>query len=194
MGCMMSDELCLFHQPDDALAAHMNAFIVQLVMNAWTAVTPFVLLIKSENLSGDLAIFQLPCRGRPLEPGVEAAFRDAQHTAYDGDFPLSSVVLDKAKMVFYGCEKMASAFIEVGGQRGTDRCSDLSESTQTVSKARPFSNRPFPNLDVQLSLHPALQGGSSTGMGLMRHPPHPLGSIYLPLHPFPMYRALHAII
>jgi hypothetical protein len=51
------------------------------------------------------------------------------------------------------------------------------------------SNRPFPNQDVQLSLHPALQAGDFTGIGLLRHPPHPLGFVSPPLHPFPMYRA-----
>jgi hypothetical protein len=51
MGGGVSRELRLSHQPDRTLPAHMNIFIVQLLMNAWTTVTSFVLLINSENSS-----------------------------------------------------------------------------------------------------------------------------------------------
>ncbi len=44
--------------------------------------------------------------------------------------------------------------------------------------------------DWHLSAHPALPGGSSTGIGLARHPPHPLGCVHLPLRPFPLSQAL----
>jgi hypothetical protein len=42
----------------------------------------------------------------------------------------------------------------------------------------------------RISTHSALQGGGSTGIGLARHPPHPLGCVHLPLRPFPLSQAL----
>lgn len=41
-----------------------------------------------------------------------------------------------------------------------------------------------------LSQHTALQGCGSTGLGLTRPPPHPLGCVRLPLHSFPLSWAL----
>lgn len=65
---------------------------------------------------------------------------------------------------------------EVGSQRGTELTA--------------LFQPPLPEPDVRLSTHPALRGGNSTGIGLMRPPPHPLGCVRLPLFPFPMYRTL----
>lgn len=91
----------------------MNAFIAHLLMKAWTAIPPLVLLIHGDNPFGNLAILLLPCRGRTLSPCGEATNRDPHHPAQKTDFPLPDVVLDKAITVFYGCEKMASAFLKL---------------------------------------------------------------------------------
>ncbi len=49
---------------------------------------------------------------------------------------------------------------------------------------------PLPEPCRHLSMHTALQECGSTGIGLLRHPPHPLGSVHLSLRPFPMSWAL----
>src|ERR1051326_2617474 len=82
-------------------------------MNTRAPIPSFVLVINNANPFGDLAIFLLPCRGRTLAPGVEAANRDPQDPAHDADLPLPQGGLDKAETVFYGCEKMATAFFKI---------------------------------------------------------------------------------
>jgi hypothetical protein len=49
---------------------------------------------------------------------------------------------------------------------------------------------PLPEPCRHLSMHTALQEGGSTGIGPLRHPPHPLGSVHLSLRPFPVSWAL----
>jgi hypothetical protein len=52
---------------------------------------------------------------------------------------------------------------------------------------RPTSARfqlPLPEPCGLLSQHTALQGCDSTCIGLLRHPPHPLGFVHPPLRPF----------
>lgn len=86
---------------------------------------------------------------------------------------------------------------EVGGQR-VSSTTDSAERFHWVSRpidisARSVSDRfqpPLPEPCRPLSRHTALQGGSSTGIGLLRHPPHPLGSVHLPLRPFTLSWAL----
>src|SRR6266567_7274432 len=49
---------------------------------------------------------------------------------------------------------------------------------------------PLPEPCRLLSEHTALQGCGSTCIGLLRHPPHPLGYLHLPLRPFTLSWAL----
>src|SRR5689334_9125847 len=56
MSRMMGRKLGLLHQPYHPLAPNRNAFIAQLLMNAWTAITPLMLLIDFHDLFGDFAI------------------------------------------------------------------------------------------------------------------------------------------
>ncbi|GHO64415.1 hypothetical protein KSC_033070 [Ktedonobacter sp. SOSP1-52] len=69
----------MLHETHNPFAAHMDAFIAQLLMNAWTAVAPLMLKIDFHDLFGDFAIFSLPLRGRALHPGVEPADRNREH-------------------------------------------------------------------------------------------------------------------
>jgi hypothetical protein len=78
---------------------------------------------------------------------------------------------------------------EVGGQRGTVSCSDFPGLPESIWGTVLFQP-PLPKPDRHLSAHPAFQRGSSTGIGLLRHPPHPLGSVCLLLRPFPLSWAL----
>ena len=110
MGAMMRCKLFLLHESEHPLAANVHAFIMQVLLNPWACVASFLPMRDLDNSFGDVAIFWLPCRGRPFEPVGEAAFRDIQHLAQDAHFPLPSVMLDEAITIFYGCEKMASAF------------------------------------------------------------------------------------
>src|SRR5947208_16722973 len=64
---------------------------------------------------------------------------------------------------------------EVGGQRVT---------------LRHVSNRLFPNPPGHFRGNGLSREMAPPGIGLLRHPPHPLGSVHLLLDPFPMYRAL----
>lgn len=59
----------------------------------------------------------------------------------------------------------------------------LSETSRLV-RLRYVDPPPLPKPCRRLSAHTAFQGGGSTGLGLLRHPPHPLGSARLPLWPF----------
>src|SRR5437763_15169538 len=80
---------------------------------------------------------------------------------------------------------------EVGGQR-VSSATDSAERFSWVSRPRDISARsgsdrfqpPLPEPCRLLSEHTALQGGGSTGIGLLRHPPRPLGSVHPPLQPF----------
>src|SRR5258708_4108621 len=86
---------------------------------------------------------------------------------------------------------------EVGGQRGSS-ATDSEKCFHWVSTPMDFSTRsvldrfqpPLPEPCWHLSAHTALQGCGSTGLGLLRPPPHPLGSVRLPLRPFTLSWAL----
>src|SRR6266700_7824523 len=73
---------------------------------------------------------------------------------------------------------------EVGGQRGAvcffRPLKDFSDGFMKTVLLQP----PLPEPCRLLSQHTALQRGDSTGIGLLRHPPHPLGSVHLLLWPF----------
>ena len=79
---------------------------------------------------------------------------------------------------------------EVGGQRGAVCCfrplKDFSDGFMKTVLLQP----PLPEPCRLLSQHTALQRGDSTGIGLLRHPPHPLGSVHLLLWPFTLSWAL----
>jgi hypothetical protein len=59
MNGMMRRKLLLLHQANHPLAAHMEAFIMQLLVDAWAPIASFVLLIDAHNPFGNLAIFSL---------------------------------------------------------------------------------------------------------------------------------------
>jgi len=83
---------------------------------------------------------------------------------------------------------------------------DASQYAGSLTRVLPWSRRPARNLaarfqpslpkpDRHLSAHPAFQGDGSTGIGFIpltgsRPPPRPLGSVHLPLRPFPVSWAL----
>jgi hypothetical protein len=75
---------------------------------------------------------------------------------------------------------------EVDGRRGTIRSSDLPEIPSGGFMKMALFQPSLPEPCRHLSMHTALQGCGSTGLGLLRSPPHPLGSVRPPLHPFPL--------
>jgi len=79
---------------------------------------------------------------------------------------------------------------EVDGRRGTVHSSDLPEISSGGFVKTALFQPSLPEPDRRLSTHPALQGDDSTGIGLLRHPPHPLGFVHLPLRSFTLSRAL----
>src|SRR6266704_6675696 len=84
----------------------------------------------------------------------------------------------------------ATPYDEVGGQRGAvcffRPLKDFSDGFMKTVLLQP----PLPEPCRLLSQHTALQRGDSTGIGLLRHPPHPLGSVHLLLWPFTLSWAL----
>ena len=86
--------------------------------------------------------------------------------------------------------KQARPYDEVGGQRGAvcffRPLKDFSDGFMKTVLLQP----PLPEPCRLLSQHTALQRGDSTGIGLLRHPPHPLGSVHLLLWPFTLSWAL----
>ena len=84
----------------------------------------------------------------------------------------------------------ATPYDEVGGQRGAvcffRPLKDFSDGFLKTVLLQP----PLPEPCRLLSQHTALQRGNSTGIGLLRHPPHPLGSVHLLLWPFTLSWAL----
>jgi hypothetical protein len=79
---------------------------------------------------------------------------------------------------------------EVDGRRGTMHSSDLPEIPSGGVMKTALFQPSLPEPDRRLSTHPALQGDDSTSLGLLRHPPHPLGFVHLPLRPFTLSWAL----
>lgn len=86
--------------------------------------------------------------------------------------------------------KQARPYDEVGGQRGAvcffRPIKDFSDGFVKTVLLQP----PLPEPCRLFSQHTALQRGDSTGIGLLRHPPHPLGSVHLLLWPFTLSWAL----
>jgi hypothetical protein len=86
--------------------------------------------------------------------------------------------------------RQARPYDEVGGQRGAvcffRPIKDFSDGFLKTVLLQP----PLPEPCRLLSQHTALQRGDSTGIGLTRHPPHPLGSVHLLLWPFTLSWAL----
>ncbi len=84
----------------------------------------------------------------------------------------------------------ATPYDEVGGQRAAvcffRPLKDFSDGFMKTVLLQP----PLPEPCRLLSQHTALQRGDSTGIGLLRHPPHPLGSVHLLLWPFTLSWAL----
>lgn len=103
-------------------------------MNAWASITPLVLAINAGDVFGQFAIFSLPHAGRALHPSVETTYRDREHTAENTHFKWLAVLFNKAKTGFYGCEKMASAFLGKSPHRSErNRVTKLLQATYMVA-------------------------------------------------------------
>src|ERR687888_82501 len=78
-------QACLTHQPSDSFARDASSPILQLNMQAWTAVSATMSAKFLSNLFGESGIFSLALTGWTLAPGVKATFRDSKHSAHDHD-------------------------------------------------------------------------------------------------------------
>jgi len=115
------------------------------------------------------ALVRIP---KPCVPKLRAAEQCETLTGKNGS-------LSGKRNLLYMLERRkrasSAAVNEVGGQRVT---------------LRHVSNRLFPNPPGHFHGKGLSREMAPPGIGLLRHPPHPLGSVHLPLDPFPVYRAL----
>ena len=100
----------LLHQTSDAFASTSFALLLQLGMNAWTAIDPSVRLEDVFYLLCEHLVFLCPFGDFPLAPGVIATFRHLQSTAHQRNGIFPTVSLNEVKFHSWLCAKIRTAF------------------------------------------------------------------------------------
>ncbi len=100
---------CLTHQPGNALACDASSSITHLGMQAWAAVSALMNAKSLLKLFGELGIFSLASTDRTLAPGIQAAFRDSEHSAHDDNGKFLLVLFNTLIFHLDSREKMARA-------------------------------------------------------------------------------------
>src|SRR5581483_8263971 len=103
----------LTHQLGNSFARDASSPILQLDMQAWTAVSATMSAKFLSNLFGELGIFSLALTGWTLAPSVKATFRDTKHSAHDDNGEFLLVLFDKLVFHLDSREKMPTAFFRI---------------------------------------------------------------------------------
>jgi hypothetical protein len=91
--------------------------------------------------------------GRPLEPVVEAAFRDAQHPAHASHFPLPLVMFDKAKTVDLRMREDGQRFFLICREPSAEHHFPCANSASPPLLVEGFRSPQRPCLHSRLLLH-----------------------------------------
>jgi hypothetical protein len=103
----------LLHQPDDSLAAHLDALLLQRAVDSWAPVLPSALRaprVCLAHLHTQQLVSLVVCARRPLLPRVEARLRHVERPAQPGN-PQLGLLRDEREPHAFSFAKKAAAFL-----------------------------------------------------------------------------------